>query len=485
MERPLENSYWVLPGSLLAGEHPFEGDETQTRMRIQRLIEAGIDSFVDLTFAGELPDYQTLLPPSVQWLRSPIRDTDVPEDIGEMRSIQAHIAESIAAGRHLYVHCRAGIGRTGTVIGCYLAESGLDGPSALGRLNRLWQQSARASSWPEVPQTLEQAEFIRHWPRYRLTQAQSSDVSSRRDRRERFLGCLLGLAVGDALSIRSQYRQPGTFMAICDLPGGGVFELPAGHWTDDTALSLCLADGLLESGGWSMADQAQRFGRWQQEGYRTAGGHCVGITPGTARLLQRLVPGAPRAALAEGAINREPAPLSRVAPAVMFYFVQAIQAVSVAAEAAAAFEPTPPVIESCRLLAAMVHSALRGEPLARVLQPRPSVLGAQPLSPALESLLDSDPTLPPRSNSEPALDALAAARWALASSGSFRAGALRIANMGGDSDVIGAVHGQLAGAFYGHASIPGTWLRALARADQIEALAGRLFEGADSRAPIR
>src|ERR1700733_8105418 len=107
MERPLQNSYWVLPGSLLAGEHPFEGDETQTRMRIQRLIEAGIDSFVDLTFAGELPDYQTLLPPSVQWLRSPIRDTDVPEDIGEMRSIQAHIAESLAAGRHLYVHCRA------------------------------------------------------------------------------------------------------------------------------------------------------------------------------------------------------------------------------------------------------------------------------------------------------------------------------------------------------------------------------------------
>jgi ADP-ribosyl-[dinitrogen reductase] hydrolase len=48
--------------------------------------------------------------------------------------------------------------------------------------------------------------------------------------------------------------------------------------------------------------------------------------------------------------------------------------------------------------------------------------------------------------------------------------------MGADSDVIGAVHGQLAGAFYGHASIPGAWLRTLARADQIEALAGRLFE---------
>jgi ADP-ribosylglycohydrolase len=476
MDRPLQNSYWVIPGSLLAGEHPFEGDQTQARERIERLIDAGIDSFLDLTFAGERPEYQGLLPLNVSLLRSPIRDTAVPVDIADMRAIQAHIADSLAAGRHLYVHCRAGIGRTGTVIGCYLAESGLDGPSALGQLNRLWQQSARASSWPEVPQTLEQAEFVRHWPRYRRTRVESSDLSAQRDRRERFHGCLLGLAVGDALSIRSQYRHPGNFMAISDIAGGGVFELPAGHWTDDTSLSLCVADGLLESHGWSLADQAPRFGRWQREGYRSAGGQCVGITPGTARLLQRLVPGAPTAAMAEGAINQEPAPLSRVAPVVMFHFAQAIQAVSVAAESAAAFEPTPLVIESCRLLAAMLHSALRGEPLARVLQPRPSLLGAQPLPAGLKALLESDPTLPPQRSADPSLNVLTAARWALATSGSFRAGALRIANLGADSDVIGAVHGQLAGAFHGQASIPGAWLRTLAQADQIEALAGRLFE---------
>ncbi|HWW21913.1 MAG TPA: ADP-ribosylglycohydrolase family protein [Steroidobacteraceae bacterium] len=476
MDRPLENSYWVVPGSLLAGEHPSEGDDTETLARVQRLIDAGIDSFLDLTHSGERPEYLRLLPQRVRVQRSPIRDTTVPLNVAEMRAIQSYIADSLAGGRCLYVHCRAGIGRTGTVVGCYLAETGLDGPSALAELNRLWQQSGRAASWPEVPQTLEQADFIRHWPRFRRSQAESAALSSRRDMRERFVGCLLGLAIGDALSARSQHRSPGTFMAITEIAGGGVFELPVGHWSDDTALSLCVAEGLLNCQGWVAGDQAERFGRWQKEGHLTAGGYCTGLTPGTARWLHRQVPGAPRPALASTAINFEAAPLSRVAPLTMFHFAQGVQAVRAAAEAAAALDPAPAVIDASRGLAAMLHSALHGEPLARVLSPRPSLFGEQPLSQALETLLDRDPTRSPEPQAQPALTALSTARWVLATSGAFRSGALRIANMGGDSDVIGAVHGQLAGAFYGQASIPGGWLRTLARADRIEAFAVRLYD---------
>ena len=95
--------------------------------------------------------------------------------------------------------------------------------------------------------------------------------------------------------------------------------------------------------------------------------------------------------------------------------------------------------------------------------------------PALLALLDADPSVPPNKRQEPVLFVLAAARWALATGGGFSAGALRVANMGGDSDVIGSVHGQLAGAFYGQASIPSAWLGTLARHDQIEELAQRLY----------
>jgi hypothetical protein len=167
VRRPLANSYWVLPGSLLAGEYPSVDVPAQTRRRLRRLLAAGIDAFVDLTEAGELAEYQSLLPSHVRYLRSPIIDTHVPTDIGQMRAIQSHLQAALAGGRRVYVHCRAGIGRTGTVIGCYLTEQGLDGAAALRQLNLLWRQSARSTHWPAVPQTPEQAEFILQWPRHR------------------------------------------------------------------------------------------------------------------------------------------------------------------------------------------------------------------------------------------------------------------------------------------------------------------------------
>jgi ADP-ribosyl-[dinitrogen reductase] hydrolase len=483
MDRPLQNSYWVVPGSLLAGEHPYDIDDDATAARLQRLLDAGIDSFLDLTQVGECPHYDRLLPSDVQVLRYAIRDTSVPTDIAEMRAIQAHLHSALAQGRRVYVHCRAGIGRTGTVIGCYLAEQGQEGSQALTALNRLWRQSARSAGWPEVPQTQQQAQFIRQWPQYRRSQAQSPALCSSHDLRERFLGCLFGLAVGDALSVTTQSRSGGGFKPMTDIVGGGVFEVPAGHWSDDTALSLCVAESLLKSKGFEPTDQLQQAGRWQQRGYLPDGRDRLSITPGTARAVHRVVPGAPKPALAEPFRNDEPAPLSRIAPMVMFYYNRGLQAVSCAQAGAALFDATAEVQDSCRVLAAMLHSALRGEPLARVLQPRDTFLWPEPLSARLVSLLDADPTLTPSGEQPPSLFVLAAARWALSTGGGLRAGALRAANLGGSSDVIGAVHGQLAGAFYGYACIPSDWLRSLARREQIEDLAQQLF-AADSRAPI-
>jgi hypothetical protein len=164
---PLPNSYWVKPGKLLAGEHPFGEDPVDAHNRLGLLRDAGIDCFLDLTQADERPNYRRLLSRQAEYFRHPIPDQSTPHDAA-MAAIQTRLRDSLAAGRSVYVHCRAGIGRTGTVIGCFLVEEGLQGKAALKELNRLWLQSERSRSWPKVPQTDEQAAYIRDWnPRNR------------------------------------------------------------------------------------------------------------------------------------------------------------------------------------------------------------------------------------------------------------------------------------------------------------------------------
>ncbi len=164
MDRPLPNTYWVIPGRLLAGEHPYGQDEADARRRLERLLAVGIDYFIDLTERGEVREYRALLPKRSQYLRSEIPDMRTPQDLTQMQTLQARIRNALLLGRHIYIHCRAGIGRTGLVVGCYLAGEAADGAAALSELNRIWRQSERAETWPQVPQTAEQADYVRHWP---------------------------------------------------------------------------------------------------------------------------------------------------------------------------------------------------------------------------------------------------------------------------------------------------------------------------------
>jgi hypothetical protein len=165
LNRPLPNSYWVIPGRLLAGEYPIRGDYSDARTRLARFREAGINYFIDLTEKGEMPQYRHLLPVYTRYQNSPIADTSVPASAAQVSDLLTDIRAAVEAKRCIYVHCRAGIGRTGLIVGCYLANAAGDGKTVLKELNQLWQQSERAQSWPTIPQTPEQADYIRRWPK--------------------------------------------------------------------------------------------------------------------------------------------------------------------------------------------------------------------------------------------------------------------------------------------------------------------------------
>src|SRR4030095_14234663 len=112
LSTPIPNSYWVQPGRLLAGEYPGSMSRADAMERVQRLLAAGVTSFIDLTEEGELPEYGTLLPElterRVRYRRLPMLDHSVPDSAAHMARILDLIDGELSAGQCVYLHCRAG-----------------------------------------------------------------------------------------------------------------------------------------------------------------------------------------------------------------------------------------------------------------------------------------------------------------------------------------------------------------------------------------
>lgn len=796
---PLRNSYWVIPGKVLAGEHPGGSNRESTREKLQRLIDAGVECFIDLTEPNEIKAYDRELPFSVEYLRKPIKDHSTPAQRVHMAEILDCIHDALQSGRCVYVHCRAGIGRTGTVVGCFLVERGLPGESALDELNRLWQQCERSQSWASIPETSDQTNYVARWKRRgifddqgglttpelqpsddeddlrsgsgpapwahllgngqpspnapaapsspltvgapkavianaaraaaresdagelltdptsvsKLPQAQKSrpgvpswiakgpataapassnkaqglnapppptaspalnaspapsasptlnappppsssptlnappapsaspafnaspapnaspplnalpvpsaspalnapsapsassrvtassvpntpsapaqasaqsrppssgsprsgkaatavaptatvstaahlakgpdpqaspgphvptpagaknapqsagqlartgspapdaapagnplaptdprpgnsgvfqavtdhaDVDSLLDPqalaaasnlRGRFLGALIGLAIGDAVAAATQYRRPGSFTPVGDMLGGGPFDLPRGGWSDDTAMALCLADSLLERNGFDARDQMERYRRWQQQGYLSATGQCIGITASTTRAIAMAQWRRQPLSGSHDPSQQDPEPLSRVAAAVLFFFATSGEAINQATEAARTTCQAPAVLDACRALARALYAALTGQSKAAVLEKAALAVTAPVVTPETApangaSAVGSGPVLAQRvGSSAPA--ALAAAVAAFGATDNFRDAILYAANLGGDSDVVAAVCGQLAGAYYSVKAIPTSWHNGLMQKELIIGYADRLL----------
>ena len=152
---------------------------------------AGIRRFLDLTEEGELLPYAGILKEEaaqlglgVHWQRLPIPDVSVPSPV-RMAEIQAAISDALGWGEPLYVHCWGGGGRTGTVVGCYLVESGLSGREALQRLGELWRCVEKRYRKPRSPETTEQEQSVLSWtPTVR-------SAGGTRPAVDRYAGCLL------------------------------------------------------------------------------------------------------------------------------------------------------------------------------------------------------------------------------------------------------------------------------------------------------
>jgi len=172
-QTPLENSYWIIPGKLLAGEYPRTKEQQTSRSRLETMFRAGITRFIDLTTHNDnLADYEEVLRDvSGGWakrLNFPIPDVSIPTNPNQMLDILDAIDIALCEGHGVYIHCWGGVGRTGTVVGCWLKRH-LGGKicqtylTASKTLDDLWKECPKSLKKHHSPETTEQRAFIDNW----------------------------------------------------------------------------------------------------------------------------------------------------------------------------------------------------------------------------------------------------------------------------------------------------------------------------------
>lgn len=291
----------------------------------------------------------------------------------------------------------------------------------------------------------------------------------------RFRGCLLGLAIGDAVGMTVEFLPRGSFPKIVDMVGGGPFGLKAGQWTDDTSMALCLATSLIEKKGFDPIDQMDRYWRWYKEGYLSSTGKCFDIGNTVSYALDRYhrirnpFSGSTSPNMAGNGS------LMRLAPIPIFYFPDRQKILQFAAESSRTTHGATECLEACQLFAEMLFNAFSG-------LDKESVLFKTTFEPSMPKIKEialgsyRDKRIDQIKGSGYVVESLEAALWCFYHTDSFEEAVLQAANLGEDADTTAAICGQIAGAFYGEADIPEKWLTKLHMRFEIINLVNQLVD---------
>lgn len=308
-----------------------------------------------------------------------------------------------------------------------------------------------------------------------------------KDRRH---GCLIGLAVGDALGAAIEFKAPGTFELVTEFRDGGPHGLDAGEWTDDTSMALALADSII-SAGWDLNDQADRYIAWWRTGRYSVNGRCFDIGNATQDALWKFE----QTGDANQSGSREErasgnGSIMRLAPVPIAYghlFPRSIgELAQLASQSSKTTHASAQCLSACRYMAVLLAGLMHGLPRQEVLAPDWPVLRAltdiEPLHPAIDEIVRGSfrHRQPPQiRGSGHVVRSLEAALWAFHDAADFREAVLRAVNLGDDADTTGAVCGQLAGACWGTQGIPERWRKDVAQRDMLMIVAESLIAFSD------
>ncbi len=300
---------------------------------------------------------------------------------------------------------------------------------------------------------------------------------------DRFRGCLLGLATGDALGTTLEFVPAREVSPISEMEGGGPFDLKPGEWTDDTSMALCLAESLIERRDFDAKDQMERYVRWFRHGHLSSTGECFDIGGTTRRALVRFEKTGEEFSGPTAENTAGNGSLMRLGPVPLFFCLSPEDAIAKSALSSRTTHGARTAIDACRYFGALVWGALQGsskkELIEKPFSPFDGCWDSSPLAPEIAEIADGSfrrKNPPEIAGTGFVVRTLEAALWAFHRTDSFREGCLSAVNLGDDADTTGAVYGQIAGAYYGVDGIPRTWLKLLAKREAVDSFAKKLFE---------
>ena len=401
----------------------------------------------------------------IDWVHLPIRDRDVPDAAFEAHwaVIGAGLLDRLRAGFNVVVHCMGGLGRAGTIASRLLIELGWEITDAVSEVRRVR---------PGAIETDQQMDYV-----YAQSEApRENPAGDPKAIRDRGIGALVGLAVGDAVGTTLEFRARDGYPRLTDMVGGGPFDLEAGQWTDDTAMALALADSLLAHQPFDASDCAQRFVSWMDEGAYSSTGACFDIGITTRQALQRFKQTSDAYAGSSDPMSAGNGSLMRLTPVALRYWNEPDILKAVAAEQSRITHGADEAVDACVTYAELLAAAIGGTDRASLFAPRAfdgsasiaAIMAGSWRGKARCDILSSGYVV----------HSLEAALWCVARTASYRDAVLLAANLGDDADTTAAIAGQLAGALYGLRAIPRDWLGRLAMQGRIVGMGQALMDGA-------
>ena len=285
---------------------------------------------------------------------------------------------------------------------------------------------------------------------------------------ERCRGAILGVAVGDALGL------PFEGWKREKLKKSPITDMKNGLWSDDTSLTLCLAQSLAERKTLDLEDLGKRFCMWFQEGYLTPSGRAIGIGRTTKQAILRMLKGKnPKDAGSKGEKSNGNGSLMRISPIPIFFRNEKPEVVlEMAHQASLITHAHPRSLIACGIYSLVIYFILKGkkkedsyklsaELSKRYYLNKPSFQEElhhyeRVLSGRIFELHEEEIR-----SSGYVVDTLEASLWCFLRGEGFEDTVLSAVNLGGDTDTVGAVTGALAGAYYGEREIPEKWVNSL------------------------